>query len=401
MNEELLRMRTISTRLMDETPVAFHRALYPKIDWENRLICIKGARGTGKTTLLRQRMKEAFGADESVFYVSFDHYWFQTHSPLEFIEEAYKSGVTRLFIDEVHHVQHWQTVIKNFCDFYPKMQIIYSGSSLLKMDNREGDLSRRQMTYLLHGLSFREYLALEGVMDVAALSLEDVLVHHLAAARDLTRDVRILPHFERYLQGGFYPFYKSEHSGYYERLAEVTNKALDSDYPSVEEVTPATIRKTKKMLAILAASCPQQPNMSALYRELETDRNQGLKMLSALERAGLIRIVASGRETLKHMSRPEKIYCDNTNLMCALNSSPDVGTMRETFFVNQVAAAGHSLVGAEQGDFLVDGKFLFEVGGKRKRFTQIKDLPDSYVVADDLEVGTGNRIPLWLFGFLY
>ena len=146
---------------------------------------------------------------------------------------------------------------------------------------------------------------------------------------------------------------------------------------------------------------PQQPNMSALYRELETDRNQGLKMLSALERAGLIRIVASGRETLKHMSRPEKIYCDNTNLMCALNSSPDVGTMRETFFVNQVAAAGHSLVGAEQGDFLVDGKFLFEVGGKRKRFTQIKDLPDSYVVADDLEVGTGNRIPLWLFGFLY
>ena len=146
---------------------------------------------------------------------------------------------------------------------------------------------------------------------------------------------------------------------------------------------------------------PQQPNMSALYRELETDRNQGLKMLSALERAGLIRIVASGRETLKHMSRPEKIYCDNPNLMCALNSSPDVGTMRETFFVNQVAAAGHSLVCAEQGDFLVDGKFLFEVGGRRKRFTQIKDLPDSYVVADDLEVGTGNRIPLWLFGFLY
>ena len=401
MNEELLRMRAISTRLMDETPVAFHRALYPKIDWKNRLICIKGARGTGKTTLLRQRMKEAFGADESAFYVSFDHYWFQTHSPLEFIEEAYKSGVTRLFIDEVHHVQHWQTIIKNFCDFYPKMQIVYSGSSLLKMDNREGDLSRRQMTYLLHGLSFREYLALEGVMDVAALSFEDVLVHHLAAARDLTRDVRILPHFERYLQGGFYPFYKSEHSGYYERLAEVTNKVLDSDYPSVEEVTPATIRKTKKMLAILAASCPQQPNMSALYRELETDRNQGLKMLSALERAGLIRVVASGRETLKHMSRPEKIYCDNTNLMCALNSSPDVGTMRETFFVNQVAAAGHSLVCAEQGDFLVDGKFLFEVGGKRKRFTQIKDLPNSYVVADDLEVGTGNRIPLWLFGFLY
>ena len=400
MDDELARMRLISNRLIDETPTAFHRRLYRLIDWENRLVCIKGPRGTGKTTMLRQSAKERFGLDPRAIYVSFDHYWFKTHSPLEFAEEMHKQGVTHLFVDEVHHVEHWQTAIKNFTDFYPEMSVVYSGSSLLKMDNREGDLSRRQIAYTLDGLSFREFLAYEGALEADPVPLETVLADHVRLAADVAKKVRILPLFERYLATGFYPFYKTEHSGYYERVAATVDKVLDSDWPAVEDVTPATIRKTKKMLAVLAASCPQQPNMSALYRELETDRNQGLKMLSVLERAGLLALVPSGKDTLKNLSRPEKIYCANPNLMHALVSRPDEGTIRETFFVNQLRAAGHEVVCADRGDFTVDGSYRVEVGGRKKRFTQIKDIPESFVAADGLEAGFGSRNPLWLFGFL-
>ena len=400
MDDELTRMRLISNRLIDETPIDFHRSLYRTIDWENRLICIKGARGTGKTTMLRQSAKERFGLDPRAIYVSFDHYWFKIHSPLEFAEEMHKQGVTHLFVDEVHHVEHWQTAIKNFTDFYPEMSVVYSGSSLLKMDNREGDLSRRQIAYTLDGLSFREFLAYEGALETEPVPLETVLADHVRLAADVAKKVRILPLFERYLATGFYPFYRTEHSGYYERVAATVDKVLDSDWPAVEDVTPATIRKTKKMLAVLAASCPQQPNMSALYRELETDRNQGLKMLSVLERAGLLALVPSGKDTLKNLSRPEKIFCANPNLMHALVSRADERTIRETFFVNQLRAAGHEVVCADRGDFSVDGRYRVEVGGRKKRFTQIKDIPESFVAADDLEAGFGSRIPLWLFGFL-
>lgn len=401
MDQELARMRLISNRLIDETPTAFHRRLYRSVDWENRLVCIKGPRGTGKTTMLRQSAKERFGLDPRAIYVSFDHYWFKTHSPLEFAEEMHKQGVTHLFVDEVHHVEHWQTAIKNFTDFYPEMSVVYSGSSLLKMDNREGDLSRRQMAYTLDGLSFREFLAYEGALDAEPVPLEAVLADHVRIAADVARKIRVLPLFERYLATGFYPFYKTEHSGYYERVAATVDKVLDSDWPAVEDVTPATIRKTKKMLAVLAASCPQQPNMSALYRELETDRNQGLKMLSVLERAGLLALVPSGKDSLKNLSRPEKIFCANPNLMHALVSRADEGTIRETFFVNQLRAAGHAVVCADRGDFTVDGRYRVEVGGRKKGFAQIKDIPERFVAADDLEAGFGNRIPLWLFGFLH
>ncbi len=401
MDDEISRMRLISNRLIDEAPAEFHRNLYRSIDWENRLVCIKGPRGTGKTTMLRQSARERFGLDPRAIYVSFDHYWFKTHSPLDFAEEMHKQGVTHLYVDEVHHVEHWQTVVKNIVDFYPAMSVVYSGSSLLKMDNREGDLSRRQIAYTLDGLSFREFLAYEGLLDAEPVPLERVLAEHVRLAAAVARKVRVVPLFERYLASGFYPFYKTEHSGYYERVAATADKVLESDWPAVEDVTPATIRKTKKMLAVLAASCPQQPNMSALYRELETDRNQGLKMLSALERAGLLALVPSGKDALKNLSRPEKIFCANPNLMHALVSRPDEGTIRETFFVNQLRAAGHEIVCADRGDFTVDGRIRVEVGGRKKRFTQIKDLPDSFIAADDLEAGFGNRIPLWLFGFLY
>ena len=401
MNEDIIMLKEISDRLISGTSLDFKRYLYPKIDWRNRFICLKGAKGTGKTTILRQSMKERFGLAESVYYLSFDHLWFTNHSALNLVDTLYKNGITHLFIDEVHHIDHWETVIKNIFDFYPDLQVAYSGSSILRMDNREGDLSRRQVCYDLKGLSFREFLAFEGVKTFDPIPLEDLLVHHREIAAEITRGIKIIGLFAKYNEYGYYPFYKESPSGYYQRIIECVNKVIDSDLPMVEDVTPATIRKTKRMLAVLAESCPQEPNMKALYRELETDRNQGLKMLDVLERAELVLLLKTEKDKLKNMSSPEKIYCDNANLMRSLVPHVDVGTLRETFFLNQMRAAGHAVSSPTQGDFLVDGNWLFEIGGRGKKFNQIKDLANSYIAYDDVEIGIGDKIPLWLFGFLY
>ena len=401
MNQDIRLLKETSDRLISSVSMGFRRYLCSKIDWRNRFICLKGARGTGKTTLLRQHVQEAFGLSEKAFYVSFDHFWFMTHSPLDFVDTLYKEGMTDLFIDEVHHVEHWQTVIKTIYDAYPDLRVAYSGSSILRLDNREGDLSRRQLCYDLKGLSFREFLSFEGVGEFPAVALEDIFRRHRELASEITKGIKIIPLFAKYLDHGFYPFYKESPSGYFERVTEVVNKVLQTDLPIVEDVTPATIRKTRKMLAVLAESCPQTPNMNALYRELETDRNQGLKMLDILERAELMRLLKTEKDKLKSLSSPEKIFCDNVNLMRALVPETNSGAERETFFANQLRASGHELSYPGKGDFKVDGEWLVEVGGKDKSFDQIKDVPKSFVAADDIEIGRGNRIPLWLFGFLY
>ena len=401
MNDDIAMLKEISDKLIAGTSLDFKRYLYPKIDWRNRFVCIKGAKGTGKTTILRQHMKEEFGLSESVYYLSFDHLWFMNHSALDLVDALQKNGVTHLFIDEVHHVEHWATIMKNIYDFYPDLHVAYSGSSMLRLDNREGDLSRRQLCYGLKGLSFREFLEFEGVKRVDPVPLEEILANHREIAAEISRGVKIIGLFAKYNEYGYYPFYKESPSGYCQRIIECVNKVIECDLPIVEDVTPATIRKTKRMLAVLAESCPQEPNMRALYRELETDRNQGLKMLDVLERSELVSLLRTERDKLKSMSAPEKIYCDNANLMRALVPRVNTGTMRETFFVNQLRGAGHMVSSPEKGDFLVDGEWLFEVGGKGKTFKQIKDEPSSYVAYDDVEIGSGNKIPLWLFGFLY
>ena len=218
--------------------------------------------------------------------------------------------------------------------------------------------------------------------------------------QQITKEVKILPLFERYFRSGYYPFYLEGAAKYEERIRQVVNQTLDSDWPSVEDVTAETIRKARKMLRILAALPPQTPKMNRLYAELGTERQHGLKILYALERAGLLNLIASDFDALDNLCSPEKIYCENTNLMYALTPDADIGTAREAFFANQLSI-GHSVVYPKKGDFMVDERWLFEVGGKGKGFSQIKDIPDSYVVNDGVEVGIGNKIPLWLFGFLY
>ncbi|MBQ7188465.1 MAG: ATP-binding protein [Kiritimatiellae bacterium] len=397
--EELLET---SNRQIREESATFHRYLFDEIDWRDRLICIKGARGTGKTTLMRQRMKEHFGEDSGkAIYASLDDLWFAYHRLKDFAEYAYEHGYTHLFLDEVQHLgKDWSLAVKNIADQFRKLNIVYSGSSLLQLEKAAGDLSRRQATYTLEGMSFREYLGLEGVLEHRALTMEEIVTDHVGIASKIDKGLKVLPFFETYRKCGFYPFYRESLAKFGERLAETVNKVLEVDYPAIDEVSQETIRKTRRMLMVLAASCPQTPNMSGLYRELETGRDQGLKMLKALHRAGLLALLDAKGMKLNDLSKPEKIYVSNTNLMRAIVPRVDVGVERETFFYSQVRK-GHAVAHTGVGDFVVDGRWTFEVGGKGKGFAQIADIPRSYVVNDEISVGHGCKIPLWLYGFLY
>lgn len=399
--EGLDQILRIYSRRLQCTPEGFKRYLIDKIDWRDNLIAIKGAKGTGKTTMLLQRIKESFTDKDKALYLSLDNLWFETHSINDLIEYHYTHGGTHLFLDEVHYYPKWKTLIKNINDDYPGLHVVYTGSSMLKIDSGVADLSRRQLPYTLHGMSFREYLLYEGLAEMEPISLDLLLRDHRRIAEDiLSNGMKILPAFGEYLRCGYYPFYKSVYSGFEIRLQQVVNHVLENDYPIIEGVEQSTIRKTKKMFMILAEQVPQTPNMSNLYNELETDRNQGLKMLYALEKAGLLALLSDKPKHIDKLSRPEKIFMDNSNLMYAYAMAPNIGTVRETFFLSQLAV-DHSVTYPAKGDFLVDGKYLFEVGGRKKSFEQIKDVADSYLAVDDTEIGHHNRIPLWMFGLLY
>lgn len=390
-----------SARLVGQTKTSFHRYLYGQVKWSNRLTAIKGARGVGKTTMMLQSIKERFAEHpERALYVSLDNLWFANHSLTEVVEYHYTHGGTHLFIDEVHKYPSWQTLMKNIYDEYPDLHVAFTGSSMLKIDNSKADLSRRLSDYTLHGLSFREFLSFETGIEVPAVSLEELLEDHVRIAMQMTSQTKILPLFESYLQHGYYPFYKEESDDFDERLKKVVYAVLNEDVPAIEEITYPTIQKLQRMLMILAERVPQTPKMNELYAILETTREQGLKMMGVLQRAALLLLLSAETREFQHLLKPDKIYLHNPNLMYALTERPDKGTLRETFFINQLSAVAEVSY-PRKGDFLVNHKYLFEVGGKNKTFDQLKGAHDSFLAIDDVETGFGDRIPLWMFGLLY
>ena len=382
------------------TNLKFKRYLYNRINWETRLIGIKGARGVGKTTLMLQHIKEHFPKTNDTLYVSLDNLWFKTHTLEELVAYEYAHGVTHFFLDEVHKYPDWSITIKNMYDTYNDLYIVYTGSSMLEIDHSKVDLSRRQTLYTLRGLSLREYMEFEGVLTTAPIALNDLLEHHIEIAFDLFQQTKVLKHFSKYLESGYYPFYKDAKKDYLLQLAEVANLVIDTDLPAVEEVTYSTVQKTKTLLMLIAQNLPLMPNINKLTVQLETGRDLCLKMLYALDRAELILLLTQKVKDYKHRITPEKIYLNNTNLMKAIAPVTDIGTIRETLFANQVAAVA-DITMPKKGDFLLDGKWLFEVGGQNKTFDQIANTPNSFLAIDDTEVGIGNKIPLWMFGFLY
>ena len=390
----------MSSARIRETDSAFHRYLFDQIDWDARLVALDGPRGAGKTTMFLQHLAENPSEAESALYVSADNVWISAREMFELVQFHVRHGGKSVYLDEVHYVEDWQNLVKSLYDNFRALKIAYTGSSILRLAPGKADLSRRQVEYSLAGMSFREFLNFEGCGEFRAYGLEEILAGHVKIASAITAGIKVIPKFEEYLKFGYYPFYKEDRRHFHQKLLQVVNQVLDVDLPKVEDVTTETIRKARRMLAILAESTPQTPNTSQLSRGLEMDRKQGIKVLHALRRAGLVGMLAEDAEALKRLCAPNKLFCDNTNLMFALTPSPDKGTLREVFFNNQLSVCNTTAF-PRRGDSLVNGRHLFEIGGERKSFEQIKDVPDSYLAVDDIEVGRGCRIPLWLFGFLY
>jgi predicted AAA+ superfamily ATPase len=382
------------------------RYLYDAINRDLRCIGILGARGTGKTTLMLQMVKEH---STGALYVSIDSPYFQAHDLFEFARTFHQHGGEVLFVDEVHKYPDWSVHIKAIYDGIPGLRVVFTGSSLLKIAKQKGDLSRRAVIYHLHGMSFREYINFTRRTAFTAFSLEAILADHQALATDICLDLKILRLFKQYLQSGYYPFFLEGENYYRLRLREVINHILEVDLPYISGIEIRQIAKIKKLLYMLAVTLPFSPNIVKLAEATEISRPKLYEYLEHLQDAKLLNLLRRRGRGYAILTKPDKIYLENGNLMHAIAENMNPGTLRELFFVNQLrnAFSNHpALLDAtveltDRGDFMVKSAFTFEIGGKSKTYNQIRDINNSFIAADDIETGFGNKIPLWLFGFLY
>ena len=378
------------------------RSIDKSIAWEARLIGIRGARGVGKTTLLLQHIKNTFADDlQSVLYVSLDNLWFSEHRLIDLADEFHKKGGEWLFLDEVHKYPEWARTLKNLYDEYPDLHIVFTGSSLLEILDARADLSRRALMYELQGLSFREYLNFETGSSFAPISLPDLLERHESIAPDIVANIKPFKYFSAYLQTGYYPYYLESRETYYRRLEETIMMILEFELPLLRRIDISYVPKLKQLLSIIAESAPFIPNISKLSERMLIHRQTLLSYLQYLGESKLTHSLFRNTQGIKALQKPDKLYLDNTNLAYLFRGDrADIGTLRETFLLNQLAK-DHGVTYTQAGDFLVDDSTTIEVGGKNKTVRQIKDSAEGFIAADNLEYGFGRKVPLWLFGFLY
>ena len=397
--EDLFRKYRKKVQYVDTN---FIRSFINDVNWNARLIGIKGARGVGKTTLLLQYMKLNYNANlEESLYVSLDSFGFKERTLVVLADDFVRNGGKYLFLDEVHKYANWAQELKNIYDDHSELKVVFTGSSLLEILNSRADLSRRAIIYHMQGLSFREYLELETGNKFDKLPLEVILKNHLEIASSITTKVKPFRYFETYLKQGYYPFYKEEPDLYEQRIEEVINMMLEIELPLLRGVDIGLVPKIKQLLSIVSESVPFIPNVATLSKKMGMHRTTLMTYLYYLEEVGLtINLQKEAKGSVK-LQKPAKIYLENTNLMFALSPlNANIGNARETFFANQLGYK-NKLNYHEKTDFLVNNLYAFEIGGKDKSKKQISTIENSFIVADDIEYGFQNKIPLWLFGFLY
>ncbi len=396
---ELLREK--SDRIISNVSTEFKRYLFGEINWNDRLIIIKGARGTGKTTILLQHIKLELNEDsDQVLYVSLDDMYFVNHSLSDFVREFALMDGKFLFLDEVHKYKNWAKELKNIYDFYPEVNVVATGSSALEIFKSEVDLSRRASVYALQEMSLREYLKLNYAHDFPVLSIKEILSGHKEIAVSINSQIKPIKYFSKFLLHGAYPFFMGETNKFQEKLAIIINTVIENDLPAIEKISYETVVKLKKLLLLIATAAPFKPNVSELSQKTGTSRDQLLKYLNLLERAAMISMLRHKGIATSMLTKPEKVYLSNTNLFYALDQRVNIGSIRETFFQQQLRVK-HQLSYTPKGDFLVDNTYSFEVGGPDKTNKQISGVENAYIAADGIEYGFKNKIPLWLFGFLY
>ncbi len=395
------RLFDISNKLASNVPVDFERFISKEIAWDYKLIGISGARGSGKTILLLQQMKKMLEKGKNSLFISLDDIYFTENKLLYFAEEFEKNGGEYLFIDEVHKYKNWSQELKNIYDTALDLKVVFTSSSALEIHKGSHDLSRRALVYNLRGLSFREFLELKYEIKILPVKLEQILKNLTEKTIEVNNKIKIFPKFNEYLKEGYYPFFKDLKLNYLKQLSTTVNLVIETDLPAIHKIDFNSVIKLKKLVSIIAQIAPYKPNIEKLAQQIETTRPTLLKYLFYLDKAQIIQWLGSDAYGINYLNKPDKIFLGNTNIAYAFSDNKaNTGNIRETFFLNQLSQ-NHTVTYPKQGDFLVDEKFLFEIGGKNKTNKQIAGIKNAYIAADDIEYGYGNKIPLWLFGFLY
>jgi predicted AAA+ superfamily ATPase len=397
MDSQLDNLITKSNKKAQAVSMDNRRYIYDIIDWEQRLIMMLGYRGTGKTTLLLQHLSTT---TRKGVYFSMDDIYFESNRLVLVITFLYEQGYRAFYLDEVHKYAYWSKDLKQLYDDFDDIKIVATGSSILDISKGEADLSRRASRYSIEGMSFREYLQFEKKTKLPAFSLEEIIERHNAIAPDLCDLIPMKKAFENYLQFGYFPFYKDDKRNYAQKLEETMKLVIDTDIAPFEDLQYSTVRTMKKLLYVISQSVPFTPNIYQMAERLGTPRNTLLRLLDLLDQARIIRLLRSDTKGVNYLQKPEKIFLDNPNFAFLFSAEkPNIGNLRETFFLNQLSAF-HDVTSAKYGDFLIDQKYTFEVGGPNKGWEQLKGVPLSYL-ALDMNGGSGRTIPLWLFGFTY
>lgn len=379
----------------------FRRYLHEKINWNQRMIGIKGPRGAGKTTLMLQYLKYGLrDRSDSGLYVTADHTWFYNNSLMDVAMGWYQRGGKVLLIDEVHKYPNWSRELKNIYDGMPHLKVIFSASSALDIYRGQADLSRRVISYSLPGLSLREYLAFTGTAIFPPIGLEKILNRHREISQEITSRIRPLPAFAKYLKTGYLPIFTEGELEYLPKLGQIINTVVDTDLTYIASYNAGTAVKVKRLLGVIAESAPFKPNISALSGKLDISRDRILEYVYQLRDARLLNVLSIKGKGVSRLQKPDKIFLENTNLSYAIHPTPDKGNLRETYLLGQLLNAGFDVFEPDDGDFLVDG-INIEVGGKNKSTKQVRDNGSYIIATDDIETGLGTKIPLWLFGFLY
>lgn len=378
------------------------REMMDTINWEKQLVAIRGSRGVGKTTLMRQYVKQKYGVNAGeALYCVMDSMYFTNHALLDLADRFHQMGGKHLFLDEVHRYPTWSREIKEIVDLYPDLKITFTGSSLIQILNADADLSRRVLSYTMKGLSFREFLQFYKGIRLPKYALDDVLSHYDDICNEVNKLCRPQSLFEEYLRVGYFPFFDGNEEEYYSRIENVIDFVVEQELPLFCGIEPSNTRKIKAMIQYLADSHPFELNIAKLSARLELNKQTVLSYINSLGRAELLQLLYSDSKTITRLQKPDKIYLHNPNMFYALGYGDKIGTIRECFFVNQISVNHTVEYGKAQGDFLIDGKITVEVGGKDKTFEQVADLPNSYILADRMEFAVGKKLPLWLAGMVY
>ncbi len=388
-----------SNQILKLQNYAYKRYFFHTINFDDKMVGILGSRGAGKTTVIIQYLNSLDLPKSKKLYFSADSIITSSVSLYDIAEEFSKSGGQVLAIDEIHKYTDFEKELKEIYDFL-NLKVIFSGSSALQLEHKKADLSRRAVLYRIKGLSFREFLELKLDKKLKSYSLELILKNHIDIADEITNVLKPFEYFKEYLQYGYFPYYFENNETYCIKLEETINTVIESDLPIIFNIEAQSIQKLKQLVSLICASKPYELNITTLSKKIGINRNTLYQYIHYLTMGNIFSSLRAKTKGDTIFSKPQKLYLNNPNLSFIYCQSNEIGTIREQFFLNMLHQ-GHDISYPKSGDFFVDEKYTFEVGGKNKSFTQIKDVESSFIVADSIEIGFGNKIPLWLFGFIY